>query len=166
MDQGISSSPRSGSFHLSDELVQFLESGVSIILAVVGLDGRAKAGRAVAVRVAAGSVRVIYPVEGNASITRSAQAGGAIAATFSAPMSHRTIQLKAMSSRAEPIESEDHLCVERQIDAFAEVLRTIGFAPPFVKSFCNNRSASVCVLSFLPEAAFEQTPGPGAGREL
>lgn len=156
-----------GSFRLPEEIAEFIESGVSIILAVVGADGRAKAGRALAARVVAGgAIRVIYPAFGNAEITAAVAAGGPVAATFSAPMSHRTIQLKAMASRAERIVAEDGASLGRQIDAFAGVLRAIGYAPSFVQSFCDNRSQSVLVLGFVPEMAFEQTPGPGAGGEL
>lgn len=152
---------------LPDDIAAFIESGVSIILAVVGPDGRAKAGRAVATRVVdGGAIRVMYPLDGNDAITASAQSGGPIAVTFSAPVTHRTIQLKAMASRAEQFDPQDRIGLGLQIDAFAAVLRAIGFPPPFVKSFCDNRSKSVGVVSFVPHAAFEQTPGPGAGREL
>lgn len=156
-----------GPIVLPIEVLEFIQSGVSVILGVVGADGRAQAGRGLATRVvASGAIRLMYPADGNAAITTSAQSGGPIAATFSAPLSNRTIQLKALSSRAEQIEPEDRISVERQMDAFATVLCAIGFPPPFVKAFCDNRSLSICVLSFVPHAAYEQTPGPGAGREL
>ncbi len=152
---------------LPDEVLEFIQSGVSVIVGVVGPDGRAQAGRALATRVVpGGAIRLMYPTDGNAAITTAAQTGGPIAVTFSAPLSHRTIQLKSGSSRAEALEPEDRISVERQIDAFAAVLRAIGFPPPFVKSFCDNRSKHIGVLSLVPQAAFEQTPGPGAGREL
>lgn len=152
---------------LPNDLVEFIQSGVSVIVGVVGADGRAKAGRALATRVQTdGSIRIMYPTEGNAAITASAQSGSPIAATFSAPLSHRTIQLKAASSRAEQLDPEDRFSVGRQMDAFAAILRILGFPPYFVQSFCDNRSQSISVLSFLPQAAYEQTPGPGAGREL
>ena len=65
---------------LPDDIAAFIESGVSIILAVVGPDGRAKAGRAVATRVVhGGAIRVMYPLDGNDAITASAQSGGPIA---------------------------------------------------------------------------------------
>jgi hypothetical protein len=152
---------------LPDEVLDFIQSGVSVIVGVVGADGRAQAGRALATRiVSGGAIRLMYPEEGNAAITISAQSGGPIAVTFSAPISHRTIQLKAASSRLEQLEPEDRTNVDAQMDAFAGVLRALGFPPSFVQSFCANRSKSISVLSFVPEAAFEQTPGPGAGREL
>jgi hypothetical protein len=152
---------------LPDEVLDFIQSGVSVIVGVVGADGRAQAGRALATRIVpGGAIRLMYPAEGNAAITISAQSGGPIAVTFSAPISHRTIQLKAASSRLEQMEPEDRINVDAQMDAFAGVLRALGFPPPFVQSFCANRSKSISVLSFVPEEAFEQTPGPGAGREL
>jgi hypothetical protein len=156
-----------GPILLPPEVLDFIQSGVSVIVGVVGADGRAQAGRAIASRaVAGGVIRVMYPAEGNSVITASAQSGGPIAVTYSAPISHRTIQLKAGSSRLEQLEPEDRISVETQVDAFAGVLRSIGFPPPFVQAFCANRSVSICVLSFVPQAAYEQTPGPGAGREL
>lgn len=145
----------------------FIQSGVSIIVGVVGPDGRARAGRALATRVVAdGVIRLMYPNEGNDAITASAQEGGPIAATFSAPMSHRTIQLKAGSSFTAQLEHEDRVCVDHQMDAFASVLSMLGFPPYFLKAFCDNRSQSISVLCFVPQFAFEQTPGPGAGSEL
>jgi hypothetical protein len=152
---------------LPDEVLDFIQSGVSVIVGVVGPDGRAQAGRALATRIVpGGAIRLMYPEDGNAAITLSAQSGGPIAVTFSAPISHRTIQLKAASSRLELLEPEDRINVDAQIDAFAGVLRALGFPPPFIQSFCANRSETISVLSFVPQAAFEQTPGPGAGREL
>jgi len=156
-----------GPMQLPDEVLEFIQSGVSVIVGVVGANRRPEGGRALATRVVAGGiVRLMYPTEGNAAITASAQSAGAIAVTFSAPLSHRTIQLKAGSSRVEQLEPEDRISVERQMDAFAAVLRALGFLPPFVQAFCDNRSERIDVLSFVPEVAFEQTPGPGAGREL
>ena len=152
---------------LPDEVLDFIQSGVSVIVGVVGPDGRAQAGRALASRVVAGGkIRLMYPDEGHTAIMASAQSGGPIAVTYSAPISHRTIQIKSSSSRAEEMEPDDRISLEAQIDAFAAVLRAIGFPQHFVQAFCANRSVSAGVVSFVPEAAYEQTPGPGAGREL
>lgn len=156
-----------GRMILPDEVLGFIQSGVSVIVGVVGPDGRARAGRALATRVvASGVLRLMYPTVGNDAITASVQEGGPIAATFSAPISHRTIQLKAGSSCTAQLEPEDRVCVDHQMDAFAAVLRMLGFPPYFLNAFCDNRSQSISVLSFVPQFAFDQTPGPGAGCEL
>lgn len=157
----------SGAPLLADDIVAFLESGLSIILGVVGADGRARTGRALAVRVTEGGViRILYPGEGNGAVTDTARTGGRIAATFSAPLSHRTLQIKGGPCRVEEIAPEDLAAAERQADAFAGILAALGYTTPFVQAICDYQSAGLCALSFPAEAAFEQTPGPGAGRSI
>lgn len=152
---------------LSDEVVDFIESGVSIVMAVAWPAGQARAGRAVAARVIQNeTIRIIYAERGNAEIAASAKAGGPIAVTFCAPLSHRTVQIKGFSSKAEALQPEDENCVRQQTDAFAQVLAAVGEPPRFVQAFCDYRSSRLCVLSFPAQEAFEQTPGPGAGRSL
>lgn len=152
---------------VSDEIASFIESGVSIVVGVVGPGGRALGGRALAARVARdAAIRVIYPDEGNDAITKAAQSGGPIAVTFSAPLSHRTLQIKGFSSRTEHLEPDDEVCVRQQGDAFAAILVAVGHSPVFVKAFSDYLSSTLLVFSFPAEEAFEQTPGPGAGRSL
>lgn len=152
---------------LTDEIVAFIESGVSIVMGVAGPDGRARPGRALAARVRSdGTIRLIYPREGNAAITACAHSGQPIAVTFSAPLSHRTVQIKGFSSRSEQMQPEDESCARQQTDVFAATLAAVGEPPMFIQAFCDFRSSPLCVLSFPAQEAFEQTPGPGAGRAL
>jgi hypothetical protein len=152
---------------LSDEIAAFIESGVSIVVGVVGPRGRALSGRALAARVLQdATIRVIYPEEGNAALTASAQSGGPIAVTFSAPFSHRTLQIKGFSSRLEDLKPDDLSSVRHQGEAFAAILVAVGHSPAFVQAFSDYLSSALWVLSFPAEEAFEQTPGPGAGRAL
>jgi hypothetical protein len=152
---------------LSNEIIAFLQSGVSIVMAVVGPSGRAIAGRALAVRVMPDStIRLIYAQDGNTAVSASAASGGPIAVTFSAPLSHRTVQIKGFTSRPEELLPEDQACLRQQTDAFSAVLRAVSHPPGFVMAFSDYRSSTLAVLSFAAEEAFEQTPGPGAGRML
>ena len=152
---------------ISDEIVAFIESGLSIIVGVVGPGGRALPGRALAARVTRDArIRLIYAEQGNAAIAATAQSGGPIAVTFSAPLSHRTVQIKGFSSRPETLLPEDEASTRQQTDALAATLSAIGEPPGFVEAFANYRSSPLRVLSFQAKEAFEQTPGPGAGRSL
>lgn len=163
MNQGVDAS----AVLLSDEIVSFIESGTSIVLGVVGAGGRAQTGRALAARVIAPStIRVIYAAEGNAAVTATARSEGPIAVTFSAPLSHRTLQMKGYACRSEVVDADDLDCTARQTLAFAGVLAAIGLPPGFVQAFHEYRESEPLVLSFLVQAAFEQTPGPGAGRSI
>lgn len=159
-------SPMAGLIVVPVEILEFIRSGAPVIVGVVGPDGPAKAGRAHATRVAeGGALRWMYPTDGNMAISAVVRSGGLLAGTFGALLSHRTIQLKAASSREEQLEPQDRISVECQMDAFAAVLRGFGFPPCFLRAFCDNRSTHIIGLSFVPQAAYEQTPGPGAGRE-
>lgn len=152
---------------LSPEVVEFIESGVSIIVGVAGADGKARTGRAIAARLTEkGALRLIYPEEGNAALTEAASRGGLIAVAFSAPLSHRTIQLKGAPCRPDKLGQADHDAVSRQADAFAAILSAIGYPSSFAEAYCDYRTSPLQVLVFPPLAAFEQTPGPGAGRPL
>jgi hypothetical protein len=152
---------------LSEEIADFIQSGVSIVVGVVGPDGRALGGRALAARVEQDArIRVIYPQEGNAALTAAAASGGPVAVTFSAPLSHRTVQIKGFSSLHEVLEPEDEASVQRQGAAFAAILVAVGHPPVFVNAFSSYLAATMLVFSFPAEEAFEQTPGPGAGRSL
>lgn len=152
---------------LSDEIVAFIESGVSIVVGVVGPVGRALSGRALAARVMQdATIRVIYPEEGNAALTASALSGGPIAVTFSAPLSHRTLQIKGFSSRLEDLGPDDLSSVRQQGEAFAAILVAVGHSPAFVQAFSDYLSSALWVISFPADEAFEQTPGPGAGQSL
>jgi hypothetical protein len=165
--EGSASAGTPGAVFLSDEIVAFIASGVSIVIGVVGPDGRAQTGRALAVRAdGEGTIRLIYPDEGNAAVVATARSGGPIAVTFSAPLSHRTIQIKGFSCKAEQLEPEDRISAEHQSNAFAAILRAIGYPSAFVQAFCDYGSTALCVLSFPAQAAFEQTPGPGAGQSI
>ena len=152
---------------LSDEVAAFVESGLSIILGVVGPDRRAHAGRALAARIGAeGRLRLICPEEGNDMVLATARAGGPIAVTLSAPMSHRTLQIKGSSCRLEPAEPQDTTAMRLQTEAFAAILGAVGHSTAFVQAFSDYRSSTLFVLSFPMQEMFEQTPGPGAGRSI
>jgi hypothetical protein len=152
---------------LPDEVVAFIESGLSIVVGVVGPGGRALTGRALAARVAPDArIRLIYAAEGNVAVTEAARSGGPIAVAFSAPLSHRTLQLKGLSCRPEDVGPEDEAIVRRQTDAFSVILGQVGETPEFVRAFSAYRSSALLALSFPTQEAFEQTPGPGAGRAL
>lgn len=161
------SPPPVAPFQVPAEAIDFIHGGVSVIMGATAPDGRACAGWGLGARVLEdGRVRIMYPAEGNDVFTRSAQAGGAIAATFSAPLTYRSLQLKAATSRVEDFDALDRSVLDQQLDVFAQILDKLHYPHRFVEEFCRNRALAVRVLSFQPEAAYEQTPGPGAGRDL
>ncbi|WP_374435314.1 hypothetical protein [Tabrizicola sp.] len=133
-NQDVTASRNGAGF--SHQIAAFIESGVSIVMGVAGPAGQARTGRALAARVVGdGTIRIVYVEDGNTAITSAARSGGPIAVTFSAPLSHRTVQIKGFSSKTEELQREDEDYVRQQTEAFAQILAAVGEPPRFVQAF-------------------------------
>jgi hypothetical protein len=91
---------------------------------------------------------------------------GRIAAVFSRPSTHRTLQLKGRDARVEPVPPADLPIVARYRDAFVTELVAIGYAEELIRTLLDFPDDELVMLSFTPQEAYSQTPGPNAGRAL
>jgi hypothetical protein len=91
---------------------------------------------------------------------------GVIAVVFSQPSSHRTVQLKGSDAVVlEPVE-DDPVIIAAYADSFVADLCSFGYSEAFARTLVTAASEKVVAITFTPEAAFDQTPGPHAGRSL
>lgn len=153
-------------FVLTPELAAFCQSGISIVVASTGPDLLPLPGRALACRIDGERVRLVLSATENAAVLQAIAAGQAIAATFTVPMTHKSIQLKAASARVEPARLDDETFVAEQCESFRRWIVSINYPETFAHHYCAWRRDDLGALSFVPTAAFEQTPGPDAGNVL
>jgi hypothetical protein len=152
---------------LTAELARFCQSGVSIVLGSRGIDGRPVAGRGLACIVAAnGRIRIVLARAPNRSLLSALAHRGGIAATFTRPQTHRSIQLKSSDVDLAESAPDDRVRVEAQCGAFGDELVSIGYSETFAATYCAWRPDDLVAVEFFAEAAFVQTPGPGAGSPL
>ncbi|MCF1709337.1 hypothetical protein L0V05_10955 [Tabrizicola sp. J26] len=152
---------------LTEELVTFLQSGISILIGTVEPNGVPLPRLAHGCRVTdIGTVRVILCRRAAARTIEAIDAGQPVAATFSRPEDHRSIQLKARSARVVSVEQEDVKATARQSGHFADVLAEFIFAREFAEAYVGYWPELLGVIEFTPDQAFVQTPGPGAGAAL
>ncbi len=152
---------------LTPELRQFCQSGLSIALGSRAADGLPLSGHALACLIDdSGTVRILLRESANTELLRAVASGARIAATFSEPRTHRSIQLKASSSRRVPVVDGDLVAVAKQCATFASELEFVGYTRQFSSYYCAYRPDEVVAFEFVPEEAFVQTPGPGAGSTL
>ena len=85
---------------------------------------------------------------------------------FSQPSTHRTIQLKASDAGLVPLEAGDRERLEVYVQAFVRDLTSIEHTTPYARAVIGPDVDDLIAISFTPEAAFEQSPGPSAGRRL
>jgi hypothetical protein len=151
---------------LTAEIVDFCESGISIILASAAR-GRPFVGRGIGCRVSqGGEVRIILRRSSNAALLEAVERGGGIAITFTQPSNDRSIQLKSARARIAALTADDGPTALRQTAAFRVALMGVGYSEAFAAAYCAYEPHELVALDFMPEQAFVQTPGPSAGSAL
>jgi hypothetical protein len=157
------------SIQLSTEQAAFLQGPVSISIGASGRDGWPCVCRAQGCAVARDrrTVVVLLSARRGREVLDALDADSGIAAVFSRPATHATLQLKARcATRLAP--SAAHLaCSKRYAQAFADELTGLGYGSELGQGVVVIMTASDLVaLSFAPDIVFDQTPGPFAGRVL
>jgi hypothetical protein len=154
---------------LDEEAAAFLHRpGVSITAASRDARNVPRIGRCLGCRVTAdrGRVTVFVASAQYAAFFDAIAASRAIAVVFSLPSTHRTLQLKGADAAVEPLASGDAEIFTRHVGDFVEELAALGYSREVVDAAHWCEAAEVRAVSFTPTAAFEQTPGPGAGAPL
>jgi hypothetical protein len=152
---------------LGADLISFCQSGISSVVATRGVDGAPIAGLALGCDIdAAGHVRILLPRAANEALLHGLEAGSRIAATFSRPSDHRSIQIKGPAARRVPLRAGDKSLLDAQCAGMARELRDAGYSDAFSFGYCAFDLADIVAIEFMPESVFVQTPGPGAGSRL
>lgn len=149
-------------------LATFLQGGVSIVVASVGAAHRPTMARAAGCRVAAdrSSVTLFVAAPQAAALLESFRTGGAIAAVFSQPSTHRTYQLKGPTPVVGPLEAGDAGRIDAYVQAFCAEVARLGYRPEAIRAVVWSAPQDFVAVSFAPTQAFDQTPGPKAGAPL
>ena len=146
----------------------FIVRGVSISVASCGADSQPSLVRALGCRVSDDrrSLTVMVSASQAGVLLDHVRQTGALAAVFSEPPTHRTIQLKAGNAIIGAPTQADLDCVARYRDSFVDTLQQMGYPPALIQTFLACPDDDIAALTFTPNAAFSQTPGPNAGQAL
>jgi hypothetical protein len=150
---------------LPPHLVDFLEGGVSLLLATCDASGAPECVRAAGVTVSAERTRVTVLLSERVAARTLANltAGSTVALTVSRPIDHSTIQLKGRALGTRPAEPGERAIADRYLASFTEALYLVGMTRAVVRRFAV--WPAIAVEIELAEL-FEQTPGPTAGARL
>jgi hypothetical protein len=153
---------------LADEICAFLTGGVSIFIASRNASMEPSIARARGCRVLRGpqtKLRILISAAHAGEVLADVRATRMIAVTFSGPDTHRTLQLKGDDASIATLEDEDRAVMERYLPAFAASVAVLGFSSDFVRAFFVSPPDEIAI-EFTPTDAFQQTPGPAAGKRL
>lgn len=153
---------------LSPAHIALIDQGVSVIVASRDAQLRPSVMRAMGSQISTdGSCITVYLRPSQARpLLADLAAGGPVAVVFSDPPSNRTLQVKAGSARARAATPADQAVLRRYQRSMRQRLGQIGFAAQYVAAVLTAPASDLVALEFTPEAAFDQTPGPRAGRAL
>lgn len=91
---------------------------------------------------------------------------GRIAVVFCEPSTDRSLQLKGEGVCIEPPAPGDAALVEHYVECFADEIATLGFDRVLVKTMFHHAPQELVTVRFVPNEAYEQTPGPQAGARI
>ena len=150
-------------FQVDDELKEFFESGVAVLIGTVDGQGRPRVSYAWGPRVHPGGERLSVYVERLRSAPLLTGGPQQIAVTFTQPVSARSVQVKGhILEVGEPNEAE-LAWVSRHRDAMTVSTSLIGDPPAIIRNLWLD---DVIRIDLTIERAFDQTPGPTAGQPI
>lgn len=163
MNGGSTQAPR-----LDVEHAAFMQSGVSVIVATRNASLDPEVVRAGGCRISRDRRRVTVLLDPTRAerLVADVAVNGMIAAVFSQPSTHRTIQLKGSDAVTARASRRDRALLATQRSAWIEDLLRIGYSRDFAGALWGPLPQSLVAVVFTPTAAFQQTPGPAAGQPL
>jgi hypothetical protein len=153
---------------LNEKWAAFVQSGVAITVASRDPQNVPTLVRAFGCRVDANRQRVMVLVAASQGepLIDSVRSTRAIAAVFTQPSTHISLQLKGSDAMLTRARAADVRLLKTQVDAFVADTGSIGYPEDLIRAFLWSEDADLIAITFTPIAAFLQTPGPRAGESL
>ncbi|HEX6592896.1 MAG TPA: hypothetical protein VF050_12945 [Moraxellaceae bacterium] len=151
---------------LTEDVVRFMLSGVSISVASRDVRRVPSLARAAGCRVNAGEVTVLLLPAQARQLLADISASGMVAVVFSSPSTNRTLQIKGRLQYIQAASSDDVAAAVQHREAFAEGIIPLGYAHDLAYAVHCRDNVDLMAVRFAPTDVFEQTPGPKAGTRL
>jgi hypothetical protein len=150
------------------DLASILARGVSVNVASRDAALRPSLMRAVGSRIDDGgrSITVYLARRQSRQLVQDIAATGHIAVVFSEPATHRTVQVKATKAQLRAATQEDVPVLAAYLASMEIEIQRVGHPPPVTRAMLAHQLSDVVAVTFEPEHAFDQTPGPKAGTRL
>lgn len=151
----------------TDEL-RFIQDPVSIIVATRNARNEPHLMRALGCRVEDDGRRIVVLltlVQALALVDDVAD-NGRIAVIFCRPTTDRGLQLKGADARCVPLQDDDGMRMDAYRTTMIGEFQAIGYPPAFTRAMLARPGTRIIAIAFTPLAAYQQSPGPGAGALL
>lgn len=150
---------------IPEDLVDYLESGVSLLIGTRDKDLRPEAARACGAQVAADRehLSIFVPERWPTQTFANIEENGMVSVGFSRMLDNYAIQVKGGGATVRPATDAERIVPERYRAAYVEQLYMGGLPRSLTTRF---HVWPAKVITFEVRDIFVQTPGPGAGARL
>jgi hypothetical protein len=150
---------------IPEELVEFFDSGVTLLVATVDVALHPEVVRGAGASMQGDrSGMTVYLNEALAARTvANLEATGSVAVCFTRPIDYRSVQVKGRATRARAVLESERPRIVRYHDALVEALYLVGVTRAASRRV---RHWPCVAFDMVVEEMFHQTPGPGAGKRL
>ncbi|HZH44157.1 MAG TPA: hypothetical protein VEY50_08770 [Lysobacter sp.] len=152
---------------LTAELRQHLGVGVAHQIGACDADGRPCLCRGLAaVEEDDGRLSVLFSADAGFELIEAVRATRLVALVLARPTTHRSVQIKGDDAEVAMAEPRHWAWLEPRRDALARELAQYGFGEAHVDAWYHVEPGRLARITFTPRAAWDQTPGPGAGAPI
>lgn len=153
---------------LTDDMLDFLASGVAHQVGACAVDGSPLICRALAAEALAdGRLRVLMSAVQGFELLDAVRTNGRVALCVVAPCDYRAVHLKGRDGQVSTADGpRERALVAERLHRFAAQLAPFGFPPGYAQALYAVPEGALAAITFTPEGAWSQTPGPGAGRAM
>ena len=150
------------------QMLALMVKGVSVIVSAGGLDLHPSLMRAMGSAVAPdGSCITVYLSRSQSvQLLQDIASTRRLAVVFTQPHSHRALQLKGTLREIRAAGVSDQLALEHYLASMVQELALIGYGAGYTRAMFRCAIDDLVAVSFTPQQAFDQTPGPHAGTAL
>lgn len=153
---------------LDEENARFIQGLVAMIAASRDAQNVPSLARAYGCRVSADrhQVTIFVSTAQSEALRRDVDAGAPIAVVFTFRPTHQTLQLKGTTASIGKLQAGDTQIMHDYGIALANALKSAGHQSGFADALTAQTAGDAMAITFSPTAAFVQTPGPSAGKQL
>ena len=153
---------------LKPEFLAMLVKGVSLMLSSCDHALNPSVMRAVGSRIDDGGRRITAYLGRSQSrqLLADIATTGRLAAVFSQPSTHLTLQLKSRRVSIREARADDQPFMDRYRRSMEQEISTVGFAPVYAQALLAHDPGELVAVEFEPDEAYDQTPGQRAGSPL
>jgi hypothetical protein len=152
---------------LTQDMVDFLASGVSHQVGGCTNEGRPSLCRGLAAQIEAdGRLVVILSAESGFEVLAAVRENGRVAVNFTLPETYKSISLLGRDAEVSMAGGSFRELVQDRYETFTRQLVSHGVPPSYTESWYLRPDEDLVAIRFTPFSARNQTPGPDAGAAL